>query len=592
MRYTNIQIVQALDRLRIDSLYVHNAEFPGAAFTTGSLKGRKVYLVETLVVLNALVSSGTMMLYGGHGGGKTTLSKYLGQIFCHKSSREIEDCVLRGHPQLTEEKILGTLDFAQILGKKELNKEQKLDVVWNEFVTSEWKIVDEINRLSPYAQNILLSLLAEGVVKYYDQSMKLPSFTLYATLNPKDNATTELSLPFRDRFAIALPISMPDYDSFSTIGVSNSIIGDELSHLLPGEFSLAALQDDVEKMEYTEDAEHFIDYIIASYHLCERVSKESNDAVSVNKSLCENCRWNTQEKVCNKIRQPLSVRVKKDLYRYGKALAWFLGDSKVEVHHIEILAPYMIWHRSMLSKKYFDGLIRQWRDQGGDEKQQEISFFVNIDLDGTREIISKIREEFDGVKDLLSGFDRIKRGEFSIDEFHAYMDKIQSPTYNSLLLLLELIPTLKRNYEPVYAEIVDIKNQIESARQMSELKKIQEKLINKYELPNRQYLSNKIGTKLRQLTAKSFSYELSREQILESPPLLSRILSKTGVDLNNRQSDIKLYKDYVLYDIANPCDEYTLKLKKVDDTYNFRYKGGDDTEMYCFLDMKAKNDND
>lgn len=73
---------------------------------------------------------------------------------------------------------------------------------------------------------------------------------------------------------------------------------------------------------------------------------------------------------------------------------------------------------------------------------------------------------------------------------------------------------------------------------------------------------------------------------------MSRILSKTGVDLNDRQSDIKLYKDYVLYDIANPCDEYTLKLKRVDDTYNFRYKGGDDTEMYCFLDMKAKNDND
>ena len=217
----NIDIVRSLDRLRNESLYVHNEELPGATFCSEKLKGRKVYLVETLAVINALVERGTMMLFGGHGGGKTTLAKYLGQIFCHLSKEEIEDCILRGHPQLTEEKILGSLDFAQITNNKPLNKYGKIDVVWNSFVDSEWKIIDEINRLSPYAQNILLSLLAEGSVKYQDESRIVPPFTLFATLNPKDNANEELSLPFKDRFALALPITMPDYDSFSTIGKSD-----------------------------------------------------------------------------------------------------------------------------------------------------------------------------------------------------------------------------------------------------------------------------------------------------------------------------------------------------------------------------------
>ncbi len=97
MGYTNIDIVQALDKLRINNLYVHNDELKGAAFKTQKLSERKVYLVETLAVINALVERGTMMLYGGHGGGKTTLSKYLGQLFCGKSKDEIEDCILRGH---------------------------------------------------------------------------------------------------------------------------------------------------------------------------------------------------------------------------------------------------------------------------------------------------------------------------------------------------------------------------------------------------------------------------------------------------------------------------------------------------------------
>ncbi len=47
-----------------------------------------------------------MLLYGGHGGGKTTLSKYLGQMFLNKTNNEIEQAILRGHPQLTEEKYL------------------------------------------------------------------------------------------------------------------------------------------------------------------------------------------------------------------------------------------------------------------------------------------------------------------------------------------------------------------------------------------------------------------------------------------------------------------------------------------------------
>ena len=388
MGMNNIDIVRSLDRLRNESLYVHNEELPGAVFCSDKLKGRKVYLVETLAVINALVDRGTMMLYGGHGGGKTTLAKYLGQIFCHLSKEEIEDCILRGHPQLTEEKILGSLDFAQITNSKPLNKYGKIDVVWNTFVDSKWKIIDEINRLSPYAQNILLSLLAEGSVKYQDESRIVPPFTLYATLNPKDNANEELSLPFKDRFALALPITMPDYDSFSTIGKRDKNSRIKLEEYLPN-VDLREVQNDIKSISYTQEAELFINYIIASYRLCMRASKESNDTLSVDKNLCENCRMKGEEKVCNKIKQPLSVRVKEDLYRYGKALAWFLGAPQVTTEHIMILAPYMIWHRAVLSKKFTLSLTEAWKDESS--KKHLNDFITNIDLNGTRTLITLIK---------------------------------------------------------------------------------------------------------------------------------------------------------------------------------------------------------
>lgn len=580
MGMNNIDIVRSLDRLRNESLYVHNEELPGAVFCSDKLKGRKVYLVETLAVINALVDRGTMMLYGGHGGGKTTLAKYLGQIFCHLSKEEIEDCILRGHPQLTEEKILGSLDFAQITNSKPLNKYGKIDVVWNTFVDSKWKIIDEINRLSPYAQNILLSLLAEGSVKYQDESRIVPPFTLYATLNPKDNANEELSLPFKDRFALALPITMPDYDSFSTIGKRDKNSRIKLEEYLPN-VDLREVQNDIKSISYTQEAELFINYIIASYRLCMRASKESNDTLSVDKNLCENCRMKGEEKVCNKIKQPLSVRVKEDLYRYGKALAWFLGAPQVTTEHIMILAPYMIWHRAVLSKKFTLSLTEAWKDESS--KKHLNDFITNIDLNGTRTLITLIKKEFDGVKHLLIKFDEVKTGKLSQTEFDAFLIEAGSSTYNSLILNVEILPVLREKYLPVYGRIIDYNRKIDICVNKEELKSMKEEMAFAYDIPNRQYLSAKIDIRLKEMKMRKSKFTLSEDSVKANAKILSsiRILApkfdELGLDKNY---------DYPIMDITK--DECTLSVRFARDSYFFVYEGDENDEIFQYLSSHVR----
>lgn len=576
---TNIDIVRSLDRLRNDSLYVHNDELPGASFYSDRLKGRKVYLVETLAVINALVERGTMMLFGGHGGGKTTLAKYLGQIFCHLTKDKIEDCILRGHPQLTEEKILGSLDFAQITNNKPLNKYGKIDVVWNSFVDSKWKIIDEINRLSPYAQNILLSLLAEGTVKYQDESRIIPPFTLYATLNPKDNANEELSLPFKDRFALALPITMPDYDSFSTIGKRDKNSRDKLEEYLPN-IDLSEVQKDIKSISYTSEAELFINYIIASYRLCMRASKESNDTLSVDKNLCENCRMKGEEKVCNKIKQPLSVRVKEDLYRYGKALAWFLGAPQVTTEHIMTLAPYMIWHRTVLSKKFTLSLTEAWKDESS--KKHLNDFITNIDLNGTRTLIQLIKKEFDGVKHLLEKFEEVKTGKLSQTEFDAFLSEASSSTYNSLILNAEILPFLKEKYLPVYGRIIDYNKKIDSCSNKDELKSLKEDMAFTYDIPNRQYLSAKIDIRLKGMKMRKSKFTLSKENVIANAKILSsiRVLAPNFEELGLLKNN-----DYQILDITK--DECTLSVRFARDLYNFVYEGDENDEIFQYLSTHA-----
>jgi len=212
-------------------------------------------------------------------------------------------------------------------------------------------------------------------------------------MNPKDVANVDMSPPFLDRFALALPLTMPDYDSLSTIGRKDkSYKKDDLSTYL-NEFDVKTVQDEIKEIKYSEDAELFINLIISSYWLCERISKESNENISVERDLCKGCHFNAPEKICNKVISPLSVRVKEDLFRYGKALAWFLGDHEVEVNHIKMLAPFMIWKRSTLSRSFKDKLK---------EKSFEARIYsLNIELAATKEIIDSIENEFLGLKKFL-----------------------------------------------------------------------------------------------------------------------------------------------------------------------------------------------
>lgn len=585
MATNNIELVKALDKIRLGNLYVHNDELPFIKFSSESLKTRKVYLVETLAVINALVDRGTMLLYGGHGGGKSTLAKYLGQVFYKLSKDSIEDCILRGHPQLTEEKILGSLDIAQLTKAKELNAEKKVDVIWNDFVDAPWKIIDELNRLSPYAQNILLSLLAESSVKYHNESKRLPNFSLYATMNPKDEGNFIMSLPFLDRFALALPITMPDYDSLSTIGrekdKSNKL--DNLASYLKN-FDLAKAQDEVREVKYSEEAELLINIIISSYRICDRISKESNDTITVENGLCtkpSECHYYQVNKVCNKIVHPLSVRVKEDLYRYGKALAWFLGDSEVELKHIKALAPFMIWHRSSLSKAFKKEISESRFDAG--------VFSLNIELESTRKIIEMVCFEFEGLFPLLQTFEKVKKGKLTTQEFNEFIQSIIDDRNNFLVTKKEIVPILEQSYLPVYNEITTFNNRIEGTNDIQELNKIKAELSDRYDIPNRQFLADIIEKKRRIIGSQSLP-----EYIFKLPfKDLNLLAEKECFELEqiikskfNSNFNPTYNKKEVLSDLDE--GEFNLSMERLNEGFGesslrFVFQGKEDHSIFIFL---------
>ncbi len=56
--------------------------------------------------------------------------------------------------------------------------------------------------------------------------------------------------------------------------------------------------------------------------------------------------------LCYQITNCASNRLPNSIYRYARALAWWLGDSRVDVEHVRLVLPYAIAHRIQWQESY------------------------------------------------------------------------------------------------------------------------------------------------------------------------------------------------------------------------------------------------
>ncbi|MFW9825125.1 MAG: AAA family ATPase [Candidatus Thorarchaeota archaeon] len=459
------KVWKIINLIQANQLFVHYKEL---AIKYLPKKGKKIqskYLPEilSLCVLNAIVPNSAMLLIGGHGGGKTTLIKLLGRMFTSVSLNEIENSIIRGHPQLTEEKLIGTLKLGKLM------KEGEEEVVWRQFVTNFWKIIDEVNRLTPYAQDILLSLLAEGSVKYYDSIASISKFCLFATINPNDVGTFELSQPFLDRFGISVPISMPASHDLQLIlsGKDEKYSGfDELVQV-PKVLSIDELMEIwyyVNKILFSPEVNNYIHAIIREFTLCSRVDKGNTEDIKPSAGLCTGCHFNTAQNVCNKIDTILSVRVAKDLLRYSKALAWLLGINMIDVNIVNTIAPYIISHRAVFVRR-----------------ELEKSPYFGDKYEFTQNILKLIQKRFKNREKCYQITERYREGNPKENDL-AELKKFEK---NDLIVKFDLLPFVNSVNNKLYSPLAqEIKN-ASKAGDINTLAEIRNNLLENIDFPNR-----------------------------------------------------------------------------------------------------------
>ncbi len=489
-------IWNAIATVESRGLFVHSEELPlkfkQSSRSSSKTRTVKLPLIVGACILNSLVPRSAMLLVGGHGGGKTTLIKLLGRMLTGKTLDEIDGGVLRGHPQLTEEKMVATLRPGPLM------KDGLEVVVWRQFITNFWKIIDEVNRLTPHAQNILLSMLAEGELKYYDEVMHCDDYCLYATMNPTDSGTFDLAPPFLDRFGIAVPITMPTVNDLELILASRDerLFGyDELWQVpaITTEEDLLTIWNLADKVAVSPDASEFMRSLVREFGACIRVDKSQSHSLTVETGLCDGCHYNTAKSVCNKVIIPLSVRAVKDLNRYCKAAAWLVGASEVGIELVKSIAPLVFWHRT----KYVS------------EGVEKSPYFGNT-YEYTKHLVELATQRFAQRKSAIQLMDRLKQG----DGGKELLKELAEMGKSDLLVRLDYLRLAKDLKRPVYATMVkNIEKAIKSTN-VKNLTRLQQDLLGKPDFPNRSMLLGRISEELHRLTLSQFTLTFEQWQEL------------------------------------------------------------------------------
>lgn len=411
--------VMAIYRFISDHLYFNRPDI--------EIKGESFNSTILLSLLTAL-TKGKELIIGEPGLGKTTSAEFICSLVYQFPLGVIWGSEVSGHPEQTEEKIIGRPD----LGK--LNRGEE-DVVWTNFSQMPVKIVDEINRLPETKQSMILDGVDRGNWEYLNEMIINDEYCLFATANYQDGGTNTLIAPLVDRFDVIVESRYPGANLSFLIGKSRGkehilrhpkyekdlyrVLKSKIAYekKIPkleeicnafGEYVLETLEvkplrredrdrirTEMGSLDLDLDASAFARMLLAELSFCERYGQ---------KRIVENCEEGCHYTgyLCRQIKNCASNRLPTSIKLFSQGLAWLLGDSEIDIEHVKAVMPFTLSHRI------------QWKDEVLSQKERakrDDPSQIFLAKEAVKTVSQRYREQSDHVKDALALGSKIFQGE-------------------------------------------------------------------------------------------------------------------------------------------------------------------------------------
>ena len=391
------------------------------------IKGTRFNSTLLLSLLTGLCQ-GKQLIIGEPGLGKTTSAEYVCSLLYRFPLGTIWGSEVAGHPEQTEEKIIGRPD----LGKLNIGEEV---VVWSHFSLLPIKIVDEINRLPETKQSMILDGVDRGNWEYLNDAIINREYCLFATANYQDRGTNTIIAPLIDRFDVMVESKHPGPNLAYVIGAEgadglelhNEELEEEFQRILSERLPYSQRMEQVEELcnrfgdslergagiktlsrddrktirsqkneiPFDLDFNAFLRLAISELSFCHRLGqKRSHEGCE------EGCHFTGY--LCNAVRNCVSNRFPISIGNFSKALAWLLGDEKVDLEHLKALMPFTLAHRI------------QWREEVVAQREKETRddpLDIYMAKDAVMEMHRRYMEQGPQVKSALAVAYRIMEGE-------------------------------------------------------------------------------------------------------------------------------------------------------------------------------------
>lgn len=324
-----------------------------------------------LMSLLTALCQGKALVIGEPGLGKTTSAEYVGALVYQFPLGALWRAEVSGHPEQTEEKIIGRPDLGR------LNQGEEV-VVWSHFALLPVKIVDELNRLPETKQSLILDGVDRGNWTYLDDAIMNDDYCLFATANYADRGTNTVIAPLLDRFDVMLESKHPGANLAYLIAVQRSRalalrhprLEEELRRVLShrighealmtkvdgacAEFGAALAEDfgipslfreeraeirtRIRSIPFGLDFNAFLRFTVAELSFCYRFGQKRT-----NETCEEGCHFTGY--LCGAVNSCISNRFPASAATFAQALAWLLGEAEVGIEQLTTVLPFTLAHR-------------------------------------------------------------------------------------------------------------------------------------------------------------------------------------------------------------------------------------------------------
>lgn len=409
-----------------------------------NIDGEKYNDVCLFSVITGLVD-GNELIIGNPGIGKTTSAEAVLSTIYSLPVEIYRDAKLKGHPEQTEEKMIGRPHMG------ELNKGNE-KVIWSAFVINYGKIIDEINRLPEGKQSELLDSIDRGVFTYlnetFPRSKKEPFF---ATANYQDRGNTELLPALKDRFDIIVEATFSEYAEGIAEGknegekkkISNPEIKKKLEDILkkqdedyeekinelreefyknvedknivlyPSE--LEKIKEEISKIELSEYARNFLTYFNLSLY------NPYTGEYRPGEQMPEDNHYKGYP--CGRIKR-LSQRAFNSIVKYAKGIAWLRDHKEVEIDDVLKVLPYTLAHRVEFDEEYLQDMAME-RNKPENYNKRFLNLFASKMF--TKEVFGRFEENKEEIE---HAFYLANNGK--VDELKKLANERDDPFYKAL----------------------------------------------------------------------------------------------------------------------------------------------------------------